>query len=184
MDEYKTADKKRIVELKGPQKRANEPAETATESQLETALCSLQSAETDQNSQREIPTAHCSRGPVSANAVFGKCATNSIADPFSTKNQQMDLKPKRLYSPRHNLLVGIITVSGEAFFISADEFVDARGIPYRVLFNGLPLQNSLLELVHPTLNLCTHWFTDDFVITFCTPYTTHSYVNFTSRNIL
>ncbi len=77
MDEYKPAEKERIVELKGLQKRASEPAKTATESKLEPALCSLQSAKTDQNSQREIPTAHCSRGPVSANAVFRKCAPNN-----------------------------------------------------------------------------------------------------------
>ncbi len=76
-NEYKPADKEWIVELKGPQKRASEPDKTATESKLEPALCSLQSAEPDQNSQREIPTAHCSRGLVSANAVFGKCAPNN-----------------------------------------------------------------------------------------------------------
>ncbi len=34
MDEYKPADKERIVELKVPQKRASEPAKTATESKL------------------------------------------------------------------------------------------------------------------------------------------------------
>ncbi len=76
MDEYKPADKEQIVELKGPQKRAGEPVENAIESKLEPALCSLQGAETDQNSQREIPTAHGSRGPVSANPMFGKCAPN------------------------------------------------------------------------------------------------------------
>ncbi len=65
-------------ELKGPQKRASEIAKTATESKLEPAPCSLQSAETDQNSQMEILTAHCSRGLVSANAVFRKCALNNI----------------------------------------------------------------------------------------------------------
>ncbi len=74
-DEYKPADEERIVELKGPQKRASEPAKTATESKLELALCSLQSAETNQNSQRKI---HCSHGPVSTNAVFGKCALNDM----------------------------------------------------------------------------------------------------------
>ncbi len=31
----------------------------------------------------------------------------------------------------------------------------------------------LLILVHPTLNLCMHQFTVDFVITFCASYTTH-----------
>ncbi len=41
MDENKPADKERIVELKGPQKRASELAETATESKLEPAFCSL-----------------------------------------------------------------------------------------------------------------------------------------------
>ncbi len=42
MDEYKPAGKERIVELKSPQKRASEPAKTATGSKLESALCSLQ----------------------------------------------------------------------------------------------------------------------------------------------
>ncbi len=75
--------------LRSLQKRASEPAETTTGSKLEPALCSLQSAETDKNSRWEIPAAHCSRGPVSANAVFGnvlqtpalssvrKCAPNT-----------------------------------------------------------------------------------------------------------
>ncbi len=38
--------------------------------------------------------------------------------------------------------------------------------------NSLLLQDLLLVLVHPTLNLRTHRFTLDFVITFCAPYTT------------
>ncbi len=46
-DEYKLADRERIVKLKGLQKRANKPAETITESKLEPTLCNLQSAETE-----------------------------------------------------------------------------------------------------------------------------------------
>ncbi len=62
-----------------------------------------------------------------------------IADPFFTKNQQMDLKPKRLYSPDYNLLFDIIAISGEAFFVLIYEFIDACGIQCQVLlFDGLP----------------------------------------------
>ncbi len=50
----------------------------ATGSKLEPTLCSLQSAETDKNSQWEIPSAHCPRGPTSTNAVFGKCIPNTL----------------------------------------------------------------------------------------------------------
>ncbi len=43
---------------------------------------------------------------------------------------------------------------------------------YRLLlFVGISLQNSSLIPICPALNLCTHRFTVDFVITFCTLYT-------------
>ncbi len=54
-------------------------------------------------------------------------------DPFYTKNQQMDLKWKKLYSPGYNLLFDIISIPSEVFFISINEVVDACGIPSRVL---------------------------------------------------
>ncbi len=80
-----------------------------------------------------------------------------VANPFSAKNQRMDLKPKKLYSPGFNLLFDIIAVSSEAFFISIDEFVHACSIPHELhLFDGLLLR---VVLVHPALNLCTHCFT-------------------------
>ncbi len=94
--------------------------------------------------------------------VRGVLQKFGIADPFSAKNQQMDFKLKKLYSP-------------DAFFIWIEEFVDACYIPHRVpLFKGLLLQGSSLVLVYPTLNLCTHRFTVDFVITFHTPSGTFS----------
>ncbi len=46
---------------------------------------------------------------------------------------QMDLKPKKLYSPRYNLLFNIIAIPSEAFFVSIKEFVDAHSIPCWVL---------------------------------------------------
>ncbi len=53
-------------------------------------------------------------------------------------------------------------------------FVDASGIPHWVLlFDNLLLWGLSLVLVCLVLNLHTHWFIVDFVITFCTSYTTH-----------
>ncbi len=40
-----------------------------------------------------------------------------------------------------------------------------------LLFDSLQLRGSWFLLICPTLNLFTHWFTVDFVITFCAPYT-------------
>ncbi len=95
-----------------------------------------------------------------------------VADLFSTKNQQMDFKPKNLYSLGYNILFDIIAIPSEAFFISIAGFVDACGIPCRVLlFICLVLQSLLLVLLSPALNRCTHQFAVDFVSTFCTPYT-------------
>ncbi len=83
----------------------------------------------------------------------------------------MDLKPKKLYSPGSNLLFDIITTPLQAFFVLSDEFLDAYGIPHQVLlFDDLLLQGSSIVLVPHCLNLCTHQFTVDFVITFSAPY--------------
>ncbi len=81
-----------------------------------------------------------------------------------------------LHYLHHNLLFDIITITSETIFISIDEFVDACGIPHWLLSNCLSLQGSSLVLICPTFNLCTHWFTVDFVIIFCVPYTTHNFV--------
>ncbi len=51
--------------------------------------------------------------------------------------------------------------------------VNICDIPHRVLFNGIPLRGLPLILIYSTLNLRTHWFTVDFVLTFCTPNTMH-----------
>ncbi len=81
---------------------------------------------------------------------------------------------KKNYSLGYNLLFDIVTIPCEAFFILVDDFVDACGISCRFLFfNSLPLCSSLLIVVCSTLNLCTHQFIVDFVITFCPPYTTY-----------
>ncbi len=45
----------------------------------------------------------------------------------------MDLKRKKLYFLGYNLLFNIITIPRKAFFIVIDEFVDASGVPHRVL---------------------------------------------------
>ncbi len=96
-----------------------------------------------------------------------------ITDQFSIKNQQMDLKPKKLYSLGYNLLFNVIAIPNVAFFISIAEFVDACGIPQLILlFNGVSLRGFLLVLIHLTLNLCIYQFTVNFVITFCAPYIT------------
>ncbi len=92
----------------------------------------------------------------------------------SGKNQQMDLKSKKLYSPGYNLRFDITAIPIETFFISIDEFVDACGIPLQfLLFDSPLLRGSTLVLIHPALNLCTHRFTVDFVMTLCVPYTMH-----------
>ncbi len=58
-----------------------------------------------------------------------------ITDPIHLKkNQQMDIKTKKLYSPGYNLLFNIIVIPTEAVFVLIDEFVDACGIPHQVLF--------------------------------------------------
>ncbi len=107
-----------------------------------------------------------------------------IADPFTAKNQQMDLKPKKLYSTGYNLLFDIITIPSEAFFIWINEFADACGIPHPVLvFNSLPLRGLSLVLICPTLIFCTHWFS-----LFCdsilhTMHWVHSHMNFNTQNI-
>ncbi len=46
------------------------------------APCNLHSAGMDKNSQWGNPAAHCTRGPVSANAEFGKCAPNNNTHSF------------------------------------------------------------------------------------------------------
>ncbi len=97
-----------------------------------------------------------------------------IADPFSTKNQQMDFKPKKLYSPGFNLLFNIVAIPSNAFFILIDEFVHACGILcWVLLFNSLPLSGMSLVLIHPALNLRTHQFTVNCAITLHTSYTKH-----------
>ncbi len=86
----------------------------------------------------------------------------------------MDLEPKKLYFPGYNLLFDIIAIPSEVFFKSIDEFVNACSILHWVLlFSGLSLWGLSFPLVHPTLNLCTHWLTVDFVITFYTLFTTY-----------
>ncbi len=45
-----------------------------------------------------------------------------------------------------------------------------------LLFDVLLCWDWSFVLVHPTLNLYTHNFTVDFVITFCAPYTTHIFM--------
>ncbi len=88
-----------------------------------------------------------------------------VADPFATKNHQIDLKPKKLYSPGYNQLSNIITKPSKAFFILINKFVDACSIPCRVfLFNCLSLQRSSFVRVRPTLNLYTYRFIFDFAI--------------------
>ncbi len=95
--------------------------------------------------------------------IWGVIQKFCIADLFSVKNQQMGLKPKKLYSPGYNLLFDLITISSQAFFVSINEFVDASPIPcWAILFNGLLLQGLSLILVCPTLSLYTHQFTVDF----------------------
>ncbi len=55
-----------------------------------------------------------------------------------------------------------------------DKFADVCGISCQVLLSsGLPLWDSSFILVFLTLNLCTHRFTVNFVITFCALYTAH-----------
>ncbi len=77
----------------------------------------------------------------------GYFKTFFVTDPFSVKDQQMDLKRKKLYSPSYNLLFDIIAIPSEAFFIQIDEFVDTCGMPCRVnLFNGLPLRSSSVTI--------------------------------------
>ncbi len=64
------------------------------------------------------------------------------------KNQQMDLKPKKIYFLGYNLLFDIIGILGEAFFISIDEFVDDCSIPHwLLLFDSLLLWGLSLVLV-------------------------------------
>ncbi len=123
-----------------------------------------------------------------------------ITDPFFTKNQEMNLKPKNLYSPDYNLLFNITTIPSKAFVVFIDEFVGGiphqvllfdsqplrglllvlvlfNGLPLRcsslilVLFDGLSLRGSSLILVCHALTLCTYQFTVNFVITFCIPFT-------------
>ncbi len=43
-----------------------------------------------------------------------------VAEPFFAKNQQMNLKPKtkkKLYSRGYNLLLNIITIPSDTFFV-------------------------------------------------------------------
>ncbi len=82
---------------------------------------------------------------------------------------------KKLFSPGYNLLFDIITVPSKAVSVSSDEFIDAYGIPQQILFDSLPLWGLSLVLIHIALNLSTHQFTVDFVIKFCTLYTTHTF---------
>ncbi len=77
--------------------------------------------------------------------------------------------PKKLYFPG----VDIVAIPSREFFISIDEFVDAYSIPHRVLFDGVPLRGLSFIFIRPTLNLYSHQFTVDFVITFCALYTAH-----------
>ncbi len=75
----------------------------------------------------------------------------------------MNLRPKKFYSSGYKLIFNIIALHRETFFVFIDEFVDACGIPHRVLlFDSLPLRGLLLIFVHPVLNLCTHQFTVNF----------------------
>ncbi len=54
---------------------------------------------------------------------------------------------KNLYSAGYNLLFNITAIISEVFFKLRDEFVDACGIPRRILlFNGVPFQGSSLIL--------------------------------------
>ncbi len=62
----------------------------------------------------------------------------------------------------------------EALLVSINEFFDAYRIRDRVLlFDSLPLPGLMFAFIRPTLNLCTHQFTVDFVIIFCIPYIMH-----------
>ncbi len=66
------------------------------------------------------------------------------------------------------------TTLTNAHFELIAKFVDACGIPHRVLlFNSLQFRGSSLVFNHLTLNPCTHRLTVDFVITFSTPYITY-----------
>ncbi len=55
--------------------------------------------------------------------VWGVLQKFCIADPFSTKNQQMDVELKKLYSPSYNLLFNIIAIPSVRFNRRAAEWV-------------------------------------------------------------
>ncbi len=85
-------------------------------------------------------------------------------NPFSTKNQQTDLKPK-------NFILRVKT------YFSIESPYLVRHFPYRSMSILMPanllLPDLSLVLVHSTLNPCTYQFMVDFMITFCIPFTTH-----------
>ncbi len=94
------------------------------------------------------------------------CSANS----FSAKNQQMDLKPKKLYSTGYELLFGIITIPSETFFLSIDEFVDVCSIAWYVhLFDSLLHWDLLLLFICPSNEslypLVLSWFCDNILHT-------------------
>ncbi len=95
-----------------------------------------------------------------AKYLWGILQKFCVADEFSAENQQINLKPKKLYSAGYtsNLLFDIIAIHKEAFFILIDEFVDACAL-HTSVYNWFCA--NILHAMHHT----------------------HSRVNFTIRNI-
>ncbi len=56
---------------------------------------------------------------------YFKCFASLIHSPQKINNWTSN--KKKLYSPGYNLLVDIITILSEVFFIPVDEFIDACG---------------------------------------------------------